>query len=142
MKKLLGVCDMKGKDGMKRVLYAIVHEGSVHSNINEHPKKDHIVKELDRIKREEDWINIYNYEWIPPSIPRDAKILVCGAYYGGLYDRRGSRVMCVDGFLIRLQHAHYDAELYEPATLPSNWCYEHPNGFHKDRFKEDNMHSQ
>lgn len=82
--------------------FVIVHSFSVT------PKYKEIYEEIQRIKKEEDFSEVDNNPAdIPKNLPKDRKILVCGAY----------QRLYVRSQLNALKYLGYDASIYEKATV-------------------------
>ncbi len=81
-------------------LYVIVHEDCIYRNLPEYG-------EVQRIKSEEDFVEIDESWLINPGLPKDREIFVCGAY----------RNLCVDIQYRILAESGYKVSVYEKATV-------------------------
>jgi hypothetical protein len=93
-----------------RIHYVIVHEECI-TNYQGEQKTGDIIKELKRIKSQENWSHLLGLSTmlsdnIPPNSP-DLQIRVCGAY----------REICVNNQLETLRRAGYHAKIHEEGTL-------------------------
>lgn len=99
----------KTKNGVSKArkiaapFFIIVHENFVNNTENPHQ-----YKEIQRIKREEDFREVKGTPSnVRLDIPYDRKILVCGAF----------GKMCVSEQLYFLKKAGYEAEIYDKAIV-------------------------
>jgi len=80
-------------------LFVIVHEVCVNSYC--------VTKEIERIKREEDFITITGHTGsIPDNVPKQREVKVCGAY----------GEICVWAVCDAFKRRGYNTEIFSPAT--------------------------
>lgn len=109
-------------------LYVIVKEDCVFHAKEPDEVINPILKEIDRIKKEEDFEVVDQF---PSQIPdrlvdraeTGREILVCGAHYSGWVEDKSEEAACIDTQISALRENGYDANVHIDGTLLSE---EHP----------------
>lgn len=100
----------------KKQLYLIVHEDCIDEGRQTNQSK-RVKQELERVRREEDFLPIEELHILHPDMPepsQDLEVMVCGAYYG-------KEVWCINRHMKTLKNSGYKAKIYLKGSL----CYNH-----------------
>tara|TARA_Y100000310_G_scaffold242605_1_gene246769 strand:+ start:154 stop:597 length:444 start_codon:yes stop_codon:yes gene_type:complete len=101
-------------------LYVIVHENFLYeSPFDRYVGHSQIVTEIERIRREEDFVPADVPKQVPFGLDPARSVRVCGAFYSGYLEGNSPELMCVDQQIEALANAGFNVEVHMPGTLLS-----------------------